>query len=141
VIKALTHLGGAPATIAIGLALLAANRHTGLAALLGNVISHIIVQVLKRSVARSRPCDPSGRSLALVAAPDPFSFPSGHSAAAFAVAVASAADHPWVSPLALPLAGLVAASRVWLRVHHVGDVVAGAALGCLGALAAAAVLS
>jgi membrane-associated phospholipid phosphatase len=34
----------------------------------------------------------------------------------------------------------VAVSRVTLRVHHVGDVAAGAALGLAGAIAATAIL-
>ena len=40
----------------------------------------------------------------------------------------------------LGIAALVAASRVSLRVHHVADVVAGAALGVAGAIGAAALL-
>jgi membrane-associated phospholipid phosphatase len=43
---------------------------------------------------------------------------------------------PSLAGILLPLAVLVAASRVTLKVHHVGDVVAGAALGMLGALLA-----
>lgn len=140
-IRHLTHLGGATATIGAGLALIAAgDRPTGLAALLANVLSHVPVQVLKRVVQRPRPCDAHGRSLALVGSPDPFSFPSGHAAAATAVAASVTIAHPMGGLVALPLAALVAASRVWLRVHHLGDVVAGAALGFGGALAAAAVL-
>jgi undecaprenyl-diphosphatase len=135
----LTHLGGARATIAAGLALVAAGgeaRAVGLAALLGNALSHIAVQILKRAVARPRPCDPWGRPLALVELPDPFSFPSGHAAAAFAVAVPVALTWGQMAPLALALAALVAASRVTLRVHHFSDVVAGAMLGVLGATVA-----
>ena len=107
---AVTHAGGARVTVGVGVALLALDPRLGLAALLANAASHAVVQVLKRVVARPRPCDPDGRALALVHLPDPFSFPSGHAAAATAVA----------------------ASRVALRVHYVTDVVAGAALG-LGA--------
>jgi undecaprenyl-diphosphatase len=138
--RAVTHLGGARATIGAGLLLLAFDRRAGLAALAGNAVSHLAVQILKRTVARSRPCDARGRPLAKVDLPDPFSFPSGHAAAAFAVAVAAAAEHPWLGPLVLPAAALVAASRVWLRVHHLSDAAAGSALGALGAVAALAVL-
>jgi len=48
--------------------------------------------------------------------------------------------HPLLAPLVLPLAALIAASRVTLRVHHVGDVVGGAVLGLLGAVGAALVV-
>jgi undecaprenyl-diphosphatase len=137
----LTHLGGARATIGAGLLLLAlGDRRTGLAALLANLLSHLPVQLLKRVVQRPRPCDARGAPLALVELPDPYSFPSGHAAAATAVATSVAIAHPLAAPVVLPLALVVAASRVTLGVHHASDVVAGAALGLAGAVAAAALL-
>jgi len=54
-------------------------------------------------------------------------FPSGHATAGFTAAVfLSRADPgpPWYL-----LAGLVAGSRVYVRLHHTSDVLAGAALG------------
>jgi len=72
--------------------------------------------------------------------PDPFSFPSGHAAAATAVAGAVSAAHPHAAPVLIPLAALIAYSRVALRVHHLGDVVAGVALGAAGVAAAIALL-
>ncbi len=136
----LTHLGGARVTVGTGFVVLLVDRRLGLAALLANVLSHLGVQVLKRTVARPRPCDPGGRPLALVELPDPFSFPSGHAAAAAAVAVTLSLAHAWLAPVVLPLAGVVAVSRVRLRVHHASDVLAGAALGIIGAVAAAALV-
>jgi len=108
--------------------------------LLANAASHVVVQLLKRLVARPRPCDGFGRPLALVELPDPFSFPSGHAAAATAVAATLTFARPLLAPFVLPLAVLVAASRVTLRVHHPGDVAAGALLGLAGALLAAHLL-
>jgi undecaprenyl-diphosphatase len=134
----ITHLGDAVSTVGICLVLLLAGGHLaelGRAALLANAISHIAVQILKRTVVRARPCDADGRLLALVDVPDPFSFPSGHSAATMAVAGSVALAHPLLAPLAVPLAALVAVSRVKLRVHHPTDVLAGAALGLAGAVA------
>ncbi|HYK83052.1 MAG TPA: phosphatase PAP2 family protein [Gemmatimonadales bacterium] len=132
-----THAGGARVTIAIGVALIAlGDVRLATAVLLANGGSHLMVQVLKRAVGRARPADASGRVLALVPLPDPHSFPSGHAAAATAVAATLALSHPLTAPVVLPLAGLVAYSRVALRVHHVSDVVAGAALGLGGAVAA-----
>lgn len=134
----LTHLGSARVTIGIGLALVAVGEQLlGLAALFALTTSHVVVQVLKRAVARPRPCDANGRPLALIDLPDPFSFPSGHAAAASAVGGTIALAHPILAPILLPLAALIAASRVTLRVHHVGDVVAGALLGLAGAAGAA----
>lgn len=137
----LTHLGGARVTIGAGLGLIAfGERELGLAVLIALTLSHVAVQVLKRAVARPRPCDANGRPLALVDLPDPFSFPSGHAAAATAVAGAVTAAHPLAGPILIPLAVLIAYSRVALRVHHVGDVAAGIALGAAGVAAASALL-
>jgi undecaprenyl-diphosphatase len=142
--RRLTHLGGARSTLVVGLGLVAlggVERRVGLAALLANGLSHLLVQVLKRTVARARPCHTDGRPLALIDLPDPFSFPSGHSAAAFAVAVPLAVAHAWLAPAVLGLAALVAWSRVALRVHHPSDVLVGAALGIAGAVAALQIIS
>jgi undecaprenyl-diphosphatase len=139
----LTHLGGARATLGAGLALLpfgGATARLGLTVLLANVLSHAAVQVLKRTVVRGRPCDAGGRPLALVDLPDPFSFPSGHTAAATAVATSVALAQPVLAPLVMPLAALVGYSRVRLRVHHLSDVLAGAALGLGGAIVATRLL-
>ena len=137
----LTHLGGARVTIGIGLLLVAAGEQLlGLAALFALTTSHLGVQVLKRAVARARPCDATGRLLALIDLPDPYSFPSGHAAAASAVGGTIALAHPLLAPVLLPLAALIAVSRVQLRVHHVGDVIAGVLLGLAGAVGAGALL-
>jgi len=73
-----------------------------------------------------RPLVDGGRQLPM---PRSSSFPSGHSASAFAFAVAAGNQLPL---LALPLnaaAGLVAYSRVHTGVHYPSDVVAGSAIG------------
>ncbi len=59
------------------------------------------------------------------------SFPSGHSASAFAFATAATRELPEAGPLLLPLAAAVAYSRVYLGVHYPSDVVAGGALGAV----------
>jgi undecaprenyl-diphosphatase len=137
----LTHLGGARVTIGIGLLLVAAGEQVlGLAALFALTSSHVAVQLLKRTVARARPCDTNGRLLALIALPDPYSFPSGHAAAASAMGGTIALAHPLLAPVLLPLAALIAVSRVRLRVHHVVDVIVGVLLGLAGAVGAAALI-
>jgi len=137
----LTHLGGARVTIGIGLLLVAAGEQLlGLAALFALTTSHLAVQILKRAVARARPCDANGQLLALIDLPDPYSFPSGHAAAASAMSGTIAIAHPLLAPVLLPLAALIALSRVRLRVHHVSDVIAGMVLGLAGAVGAAALI-
>lgn len=69
------------------------------------------------------------------------SFPSGHSATAFAAAVALGFFLPRARWWLLAVALLVAMSRVALRAHYVSDVVAGAALGAAAAVLVARVFS
>ena len=75
----------------------------------------------RRPFSRSRP--------ALVRMPRSTSFPSGHTASAFAFATAACREHPRLAPALVPLAGAVAYSRVYTGVHYPSDVAAGAAMG------------
>ena len=67
--------------------------------------------------------------------PHSSSFPSGHSSSAFTAAgILSQGDPLW--PVYYGVAALVASSRVYVKMHHASDVLAGAALGVgLGAVA------
>ncbi len=88
--------------------------------------------LLKRVVRRERPLERGGRPPLIVAPASP-SFPSSHAAMAAAGAIALSVYAPAAWPLFATLAVLMAASRVYLAVHHVSDVVAGLAVGaCAG---------
>jgi membrane-associated phospholipid phosphatase len=88
---------------------------------------------IKRSVRRARPLERRGRGPLIVAPLTP-SFPSSHAAMAAAGAIALSVYAPALWPLFATLAVLMAASRVYLAVHHVSDVVAGLLVGaCTGA--------
>lgn len=142
--RALTHAGDAWATIALAVVLLlapdAGARAAGALAAWALVLSHLGVQVLKRTVSRARPSMPVGCS-ALVHAPDRFSFPSGHAAASLSVALGLLSTvSPPVGVALAALALVVGISRCYLGVHYPGDVVAGWALALLGHLAGAALL-
>jgi undecaprenyl-diphosphatase len=56
------------------------------------------------------------------------SFPSGHATSAFMAAV-MLSEGTNLGPLLFALATVVSASRVYVRLHHASDVVAGAAFG------------
>ena len=56
------------------------------------------------------------------------SFPSGHASSAFTAAGILSQDDPlW--PVYYGIAALVASSRVYVKMHHASDVLAGAAIG------------
>lgn len=81
----------------------------------------------KLVVGRRRP---SGRgSPALIDLPGSSSFPSGHTASAFAFAVGAGRKLPVALPILLPAAGVVGYSRVHTGVHYPSDVLAGALIG------------
>lgn len=124
----LTHLGGASCTIAAALlpSLLAdgALREAAVHALATLIMSHVAAQLVKRTVNRPRPSFGTAWT-ALARVPDRFSFPSGHSTAAMAVAFSYALAFPALTVPLLSLAVLVGASRVFLGVHYPGDVVIG----------------
>lgn len=143
--RTVTHLGGAPVmiTVAVGLVFLSGPllSEAGAIAAFALAASHGAVQLLKRSVARPRPSLPAGIG-SLIAAPDRFSFPSGHSAATLSLAlpVAMTLD-PIAGTTLVSLAAVVGLSRCYLGVHYPGDVLVGWALAILAVPVATAVLS
>lgn len=66
-----------------------------------------------------------------VAMPSSGSFPSGHSASAFAFASCVGASLPPAAPPLLGLAAAVAYSRVYTGVHFPGDVLVGSVIGAV----------
>jgi undecaprenyl-diphosphatase len=123
----ITHLGGAgPSLLAAGLPLLAccALHHTARLALMTLVVSHLVVQIVKRTVARHRPAK-AVRLVSLVREPDCFSFPSGHATAAMSVALIYGVTLPALAAPLLIWALLVGFSRVRLGVHYPSDVLVG----------------
>lgn len=136
----LTAVGDARTWTAIGLALLATARpagiHAGLRLATGCTLGALLAQVLKRTLNRSRPSTAIEGFEALTENPDAFSFPSGHTAAAFGVAVALAGEPAYAGPIAGSLAAGIALSRVYLGAHYPLDVLVGLALGCGAGLVA-----
>lgn len=88
--------------------------------------------VLKFLFHRTRPCDINTSVHLLVRRPKDYSFPSGHTGAAFAVisGLIAAGDHKYWK-IMLPIGIIIAFSRLYLYVHFPTDVLGGLVLGIL----------
>ena len=120
--------------IAAGLFLVGGDRGrraavTGVAAI--GVNSAVVNLPMKFASGRKRPDreDAGVPSQRWVSMPTSTSFPSGHSASAFAFAAAVGAEMPALAVPLRALASAVAYSRVHTGVHYPGDVVVGAMVG------------
>jgi len=93
----------------------------------GIAVLAVIVMSLKFLIRRRRP---EGEWGGIYRNTDPHSFPSGHAARAFMIAlVATALGPAWAGILLWVWAPLVALARVAMGVHYVSDIVAGAIVG------------
>ncbi len=96
---------------------------------LTGLLGVLIYTLVKYLFVRERPfithsaIDPAAAPL------DRYSFPSGHTLHAVSFAWQATAHFPELGWVLLPLAGLIAGSRVVLGLHYPTDVLAGAALG------------
>jgi len=106
---------------------------------LSGALGVALYALLKRTFVRERPFI-THRGIDRVGAPlDRYSFPSGHTLHAVSFTWQAAAHFPELLWVLLPLAALIAASRVVLGLHYPSDVLAGAALGvAIGGLGVAA---
>lgn len=98
-----------------------------------------VAQIVKWAVGRGRPFV-GGKADAFNFAPFDgteahFSLPSGHAVTAFALAFAVAAIWPRARIAMVVYAVAIALTRLVLLAHHPSDVVAGAVIGVVGAIA------
>lgn len=110
-------------------------RMTGINFILALSIAHLMGQIiLKNIVKRTRPCHKLDDDDLIVDRPRYYSFPSGHTAASFAmVGVALLRCSFYTFLPILVLASIISFSRIYLRVHYLTDVLVGAVLGlCCG---------
>lgn len=95
------------------------------------VSTFLVEHPLKELFRRRRPFIKIVEALVLGKKPGSWSFPSGHTAAAFSGAWVCTTIWPRRAPVFFGFATLVGASRVYVGAHYPGDVVSGATLGML----------
>ncbi|ALM52667.1 phosphatase PAP2 family protein [Halomonas huangheensis] len=89
-----------------------------------------VYKLVKTRLCRERPFITFGKSIMCnEPARDRYSFPSGHTMHAVMFCVLVATHAPALLPWLVPLAILIAISRVGLGLHYISDVVAGGVLG------------
>ncbi|MBE5952697.1 MAG: phosphatase PAP2 family protein [Lachnospiraceae bacterium] len=136
IMKAITRLGdGGCLWIVLAIVLLVLNktRKVGAASALALIITFVTVNLgIKNAVARIRPYEVIDGLTNLVGKQSDFSFPSGHSAHAFAVGVVILIMMP--KKIGVPIFAisiLMAFSRLYVGVHYPTDVIAGVVLGTI----------
>ena len=84
---------------------------------------------IKKISGRKRPCEIEPHVWAHLLPPDRFSFPSGHTITAFAVAITLGTFYPVLFAPLLLCALIIATSRILLGMHFLSDVLVGAIIG------------
>ncbi|QNS05615.1 phosphatase PAP2 family protein [Streptomyces xanthii] len=101
---------------------------------LGTAVAYVASELIKSGIDEERPCRAVAGALpSLIDCPvyGDWSFPSNHSTIGAAAAVGLALAWPKIGWLTVPMAILMAFSRVFVGVHYPHDVAAGLLLGTL----------
>lgn len=127
-----TNLGGVTSQVLLILLLtsIPATRPIGLRLGYIQIIVTAIIQAIKKLTSRTRPYDAHDHIVPLKRERD-YSFPSGHTAAAFSCSFALYSLTLVALTPVLAVALLIGYSRVRLGMHYPSDVIAGGVLGIL----------
>ena len=105
-------------------------RKQGILLIAGLAVGVLVGNVcLKHLIARPRPCWLDSSVQLLIASPTDYSFPSGHTLSSVIGATILTKTNRRFGYAAIPLAAIIAFSRLYLYVHFPSDVLAAAVLG------------
>lgn len=96
---------------------------------IGAVLAYVFSEVVKVMVSEERPCRGGNTIIAECPEPGDWSFPSNHSVISAALAVCIFLAWRRLAAVAIPIAVLVACSRVIVGVHYPHDVLVGSLVG------------
>ncbi len=134
----ITHLGSAGLIwICITLIFLCMKkyRHCGILLTAGLLAGLIVTNILlKNLVARERPCWIDPDIAMLIAVPQDFSFPSGHTTSSVIAAMLIFHEYRKLGIIAWILALLIIFSRMYLFVHFPTDILCGGIIGVIIAI-------
>ncbi len=106
-------------------------RHLSYKISISIIITAWVVKVIKHIFTRIRPYVKFSNLNTKKIGIDKYSFPSGHTAAAFTMAVTVSFLFPQFKYYALLVSLLVGVSRIYLGVHYPSDVIAGGIIGSI----------
>ncbi len=113
---------------------LAIDIYSGLALTITSITQVLLQTIIKHIFSRQRPFVKFEDISNVIAPPDKFSFPSGHTAGAFGIVFVFYYFYPVLFIPMLIIASFIAFSRIYLGLHYPSDVLAGVVLGFISAL-------
>lgn len=133
-----THLGGATFTLSLLISLIffftGATQKWAIEALISLAFSHLMVQIIKKSISRPRPYLTLPNAQTVANPLRDYSFPSGHTTASFSIATVFALHSVLLGLMLIPIACLVGLSRMYLGLHYPTDCFIGALLGTISSI-------